>query len=144
MPDPLTALGAAVAIVQLLDIGFRIVAGAGEIYKSGSKTELYELKLIVEEVKRSNAALGQIPAYYLFRDESLLRQLATTAEHLAERLEKKLAKLIVPQDVRFRMVKSAKASMESALKSNEIQAMKERLIDMQRLVQERTHSIARR
>lgn len=144
MSDPLTGLSVAASIVQLVDVGCRIINGAAEFYRAGNRSELRELALVIQDLRNSNAVLAKLPSYLKSKDESLLRELAATAEELAGQLEKKLLKLQVPDDARFRLVRSARASVESAWQTRDIQALKHRLLDIQELVRQRIQGMSRR
>ena len=142
MLDPLTALNLAAAIVQFVDVWYRVVAGTTEAYTSGSiQSELGELSLLIEDIKASNSKLGA-NSTALSQDEKALRSLAKTCQDLAINLETKLGNLSVPKNSKFRLVKSAQVSVRAAWKSKDIQASKQRLPDIQNHVQQRITAIA--
>lgn len=63
MMDPVTIVSLAAAVAQFLDIGFRLVDGAKEIYESGSgmKEEVGELQLVFQDIKSLNHEITSHP-----------------------------------------------------------------------------------
>lgn len=142
MLDPLTALGLAASIIQFVDVGYRIVTGTAKAYADGSAiSEQGELELIIEDIKAANSQLASNSAG-LSKNEKALRSLAKTCEDIAAELDSMLEKLHVPDNSKFKLMKSFQVSVGAARKGKDIQALKQRLFDIQSHVQQRVAAIA--
>jgi uncharacterized NAD(P)/FAD-binding protein YdhS len=143
MPDPFTILSLAATIVQFVDVGCKLASGTKEIFDSadGLKKETAELKALVDDIKGFN---GQLINSFLSKDEKSLRSLVKTCEEVAEKLEKRLSKLMIRDDARFRIVESVRVSFESVSKSKDMKVLKQRLLEIQTHVQQRLVVILQR
>jgi uncharacterized NAD(P)/FAD-binding protein YdhS len=143
MPDPFTILSLAATIVQFVDVGCKLASGTKEIFDSadGLKKETAELKELVDDIKGFN---GQLINSFLSKDEKSLRSLVKICEEVAGKLEKRLSKLMIRDDARFRIVESVRVSFESVSKSKDMKILKERLLEIQTHVQQRLAVILQR
>jgi hypothetical protein len=59
MLDPLTAIGVASSIVQLVDFSSKVVARSGEIRRAGASIEVSQLKRITSDLKDLTESLRE-------------------------------------------------------------------------------------
>lgn len=118
MADPLTILGAAAAVVQIVDTTLRLVTTAKEVYASsdGSVLEHAELLRLTDDLQKMNAQLAYIPlqiddSNVIDHHDLAIRQLCCSCNEIGKELLDRLASLKMKEGESGRL-----ASMEYALK----------------------------
>lgn len=141
MADPLSILGAAAAVTQFLDVGFRLIRRAKEIYDSaqGALEEVAELKLVAEDIKNLNQDFTSnlSSSRPLSKDEIAIRELAGRCNALADELLRELKPLTLPPDTSHRMLQSARVSIRHLLAWKDIVKIRERLSTLETQLRER-------
>ncbi|KAL4928882.1 uncharacterized protein BDV17DRAFT_263032 [Aspergillus undulatus] len=140
MSDPFSIVGLAAAIAQFLDIGFRLVHEAKEIYDSnaGTRQDLAELQLVVEDIRLLNQDIcSSLPFQPLSKDDLAIRALADQCNVIADSLLAELAPLEVNNQAKYRMLESVRVSMSAFTRRKAIQRLWDRLRMMETQLRER-------
>ncbi|RXK34146.1 hypothetical protein BBD39_06045 [Arsenophonus endosymbiont of Bemisia tabaci Asia II 3] len=148
MIEPLTALGLAANIVQLVEFGARVIDAGREIASQGSTQEQRHLKRlaaetssICDQIKRQERqVIGR--SRFSAQDGSTFASLATQTKSVANNLDELLARLEVnaedetegPPTKRQRVSSSrvARKLLRGIWDDKEIKGLKSRMLDLQR------------
>lgn len=112
--DPLTALGLASAILQIVDFSSKLVHGAKEAYSSasGTTTELEDSEIGVNSLKRLTRQLDvDVTAAHLSTEDKNLIDLKKGCEKLSGEIED------IVQATKVKKSGSKRASLEVSLKA---------------------------
>jgi hypothetical protein len=93
MSDPITIIGLAASVAQIVDVTGRLISKSCEIYQSakGAFQENTDLELIITDLQMTNAKLAKIPLQFgnddrLDRDDRAIRQLCVGCNEVADEL----------------------------------------------------------
>ncbi|KAH8745708.1 hypothetical protein BGZ57DRAFT_936187 [Hyaloscypha finlandica] len=130
MAEPFTVLSIAANIAQFLGYGLQLLSDGKEMYNSlhGALDEYHELEAIIEDIRNISNKTKQLSEHLM--GEDTIRKLAVECMPLAEKLLGILNDLKVPNDARFRGLKTLHQTFRSAGKKKEIQMLKHRLMDL--------------
>ena len=128
--DPFSALGLASNVVQFVDFGTKLFAGAAELYHSvdGTLAVNAQLETITKDLSSMSAELGTANHYGtqpVSADVKNLMELALSCKQLADEVLVVLTKLKVPNG--HGRWKSIRQALAGAWKEKEIRAYVERL-----------------
>lgn len=123
--DPFSALGLASNVVQFVDFGTKLFAGAAELYHSvdGTLAVNAQLETITKDLSSMSAELGTANFYGtqpVSADVKNLMELALSCKQLADEVLMVLTKLKVPKG--HRKWKSIRQALVGAWKEKEIRA----------------------
>lgn len=140
--DPLTIVGLAASIVQLVDIGHKLVTGAKEVYDStnGLLTSLEDMKLIADDIQNAATEIKGSPSFS--KNERDVVNVAQRSLDLANELQQKLKRLEIRPD-RSRKVEAARVVLQSMWQRKDIKELDERLSKIYGLLQGRMAAITR-
>ncbi|KAK3691563.1 hypothetical protein LTR37_018572 [Vermiconidia calcicola] len=137
MLDPLSALGVAGNLIQLIDFGFKLVSEGKEIYESTSgalednkvaETLANDLAKLTTGVTESQTKwLAAHAETQLDPDEIQLRNLCDRCTEIAVELNIHLQKLKVDERAKHRKLKSVKQAIISVWKKEKVEAIANRL-----------------
>ncbi|KAE9367299.1 hypothetical protein N431DRAFT_444453 [Stipitochalara longipes BDJ] len=135
--DPWSILGIAASILQFVDVGYELLSGAKEVYCSaeGMNRQTAELRDLAKDIRRQNEQI--LSSYSLSKEEKAIKSLAERSLDIAKTLDTKLAKLVVPDNTKFRRLQSAKVSFKVMIQQKDLEELKKRLLDLQNHVQQR-------
>lgn len=124
--DPITAIGAASAILSFIDFSWKLVAGARDIYKSadGTSADNANIREMASNLQGLTENLGT-GALGSSKPENDLRQLAADCNALSNELKTILHKLQSPGGVR----NAVKAKLRSIRRKDDISSMRGRLAE---------------
>ena len=92
MMDPVTAVGFAASILNLIDYSHKVVTGTIEVFKSGSTSQNVHISEVIGDLKDAAAELRKWPPGKSSHEKAL-RQLSASCQELAQRLINLLARL---------------------------------------------------
>ncbi|PMD63535.1 uncharacterized protein K444DRAFT_626616 [Hyaloscypha bicolor E] len=138
MAEPFTVLSIAANIAQFLGYGLQLLSDGKEMYNSlhGALDEYHELEAIIEDIRNISNETKHLSGHSI--GENTIRKLAAECMPLAEKLLGILNDLKVPNDARFRGLKTLHQTFRSAGKKKEIQILKHRLMDLDMRLRTRT------
>lgn len=144
MAEPFAVLSIAANIAQFLGYGLQLLSDGKERYNSlhGALDEYHELEAIIEDIRNISDETKQLSGHSV--DENTVRKLAAECTPLAEKLLGILNDLKVPNETRFRGLKTLHQTFRSAGKKKEIQILKHRLIDLDMRLRTRTSRMLQR
>lgn len=141
MLDPLTALGVASSIIQLVDFGRKLVSQTQETYHTanGATIENVTVGEIAKDINFLNRNLKEktVSLEALGADDVALTDLATSSQKVAEDLLRILATLEVPKDAT--PWKRIHKAFKSTQKAREIREIESRLNKIQRQIDSHLH-----
>ena len=131
MIDPITLVGLAASVVQIVDTTGRLVSKSIEIYQSSSGTsqENSELEKIVLDLQFTNAKLAKFPLQLgpgnvIDPDDMAIRELCCGCNEVADELLGRLEKLkLAPGNGESKKFKSFKYALKSAWTKKELDAL---------------------
>lgn len=97
--DPITGIGLAALVVQLLQFGIKAAQTCQQIYQQGSTTEYADMNYITGHLARLNVSFqqslnqAQTPSGALSKEEKELVDLGRKCEECAKELQDELGKL---------------------------------------------------
>lgn len=129
MADPITIVSLAAGIVGLVDFGLKVVTGVKNVQDSahGTLPEINEPDLIIEDVRRSNAAAKERSREKLSTDEMHILKLVAECEKLVAELRKVVTTLKFRPDAPLKMLENIRVVARSRLTQSDIQALRFRL-----------------
>lgn len=148
MADPFSAVGLAAAIAQLIDVGYRFIDEAKEIYdsSSGTRQDIAELRMVVQDIKNLNrkdvASLSHTQS--LSTDDRAILALAGQCDALADALLDEMEPLELRQDARNRVLGSVRVSLSTLLRRRDITRLWKRLSLVERELRERVSRATQR
>ncbi|KAI1347005.1 hypothetical protein F5Y01DRAFT_296381 [Xylaria sp. FL0043] len=152
MADPVTTIiGLVSGIITFIDFGQKIVSEVRNIQNSvhGTTANIYELDLVIGDVRRSNKLAMELPRNQFSHDELRIMAMVVECEKLVDELQKMTSLLRRRDDARLKKLESARVAVRSFLKQDEIQALRSRLdvLDLRirghlsSILQNRQHSL---
>ena len=140
--EPVTALGVAASIVNIVDFAIEVVSKGNKIYHSGdgSLSENHDLEVITNDMlllqnKLQTSSSELIQGKNLNEDDKALRDLSTAANDIADQLLAGLNKVKVQG--RFRRWKSLRQAVKSVWSKREVDEMANRLAKIKHQIQMR-------
>ncbi|KAI0159875.1 hypothetical protein GGR52DRAFT_576619 [Hypoxylon sp. FL1284] len=132
MADPFTVFGLIAGIANLIDFGVELVSAGRSLHASsvGTATEIHQLSLIVQGIRRKNGRLWQTHetrSRKLCDDEMAAIALATESDGVAADLEKMLNRLKV-RDGRPMIIEVPRIVIGQWLKKKEVVELRQRLL----------------
>lgn len=131
--DPITALGVAGSIVQLVDFGIKVVSKGNKIYYSGdgSTAENHDLENVANDLvliqNRLRQSLYPLGVYGpLSEDEQALGDIGAVSSQVAEALLEQLNK--AKAQGRFRRWKSLRQAVKSVSSKSQVEDLARRLV----------------
>ncbi|KAK4697415.1 hypothetical protein P7C71_g658, partial [Lecanoromycetidae sp. Uapishka_2] len=141
MLDPLTALGLASSIIQVVDFGRKLVSQTQETYytANGATKENVTVGEIAKDINVLNRSLKEkkISLEAPHADDVALEDLVTSSQKIAEDLLGLLATLEVPKDATT--WKRFQKAFKSTQKAREVREIESRLNKIQRQIDSRLH-----
>lgn len=98
------------------------------------KRQTAELRDLAKDIQRQNEQI--LSSGLLSKDEKALKSLVEGSLDVAQKLDTRLAKLVVPNNTKFRRLQSAKVSIKAMIRQNDLEELKKRLLDLQNHVQQ--------
>jgi len=131
MIDPITIVGLAASVVQIVDTTGRLISKSIEIYQSSSGTsqENSELEKIVSDLRCTNAQLAKFPLQLgpgdvIDPDDKAIRDLCCGCNEVADELLGRLEKLkLVTGNDEPRKFNSFKYALKSVWTKKELDAL---------------------
>jgi uncharacterized protein Yka (UPF0111/DUF47 family) len=124
MMDPITAVGFAASILNLIDYSHKVITGTIEVFKSGSTSQNVHISEIIDDLEDTAAELSKWPPGKSNHEKDL-RQLSVSCQELAQRLINLLARLTTtPGKSKWMSVKVALRSMR---KDGEVEELEKQL-----------------
>jgi len=131
--DPITALGVAGSIVQLVDFGIKVVSKGNKIYHSGdgSTAENHDLENVANDLVLIHTRLRQSLHPFgapgpLSEDEQALADLGAASSNVARALLEQLNK--AKAQGRFRRWKSLRQALKSVSSKSVVDGLAKRLV----------------
>jgi type II secretory pathway component PulJ len=140
MADPFSIVSLAAAIAQFIDIGFRLIHDAKEVYDStqGARQDLAELRIIVDDIKLLNQDIRCTPSPRpLSKDDLAICALADQCDAIADCLLSELAPLEIQKGAKYRVLESVRVSIAAFTKRNDVRRLWERLSLVEKQLRER-------
>ena len=136
MIDPITIIGLAASVVQVVDVTGRLVSKSIEIYQSssGALQENIELEKIVSDLQCTNAKLAKFPLQLgpgnvIDPADKAIRELCCGCNEVADELLGKLEKLKLDTGKdELKKLKSFKYALKSAWTKKELDALYARVV----------------
>ncbi|KAF4628545.1 hypothetical protein G7Y89_g9606 [Cudoniella acicularis] len=134
MCDPITIIGLAGTVIQIVETSGRLISKSCEIYASvdGVFRENAELETLVTDLQKTNAKLARIPLQLstgdvIDRDDKALRQLCCGCNEVADELLDRLALLKVGSGGDSRKLDSVKYAWRFMRNEKELNALAARV-----------------
>ncbi|KAI1101033.1 hypothetical protein F4804DRAFT_24420 [Jackrogersella minutella] len=131
--DPFTALGAAAAILQFVDLSAKIIGSAHEIYtsQSGAARENIRIEEVTKRVKQLSqhieSSAVQQAGTPSSQTSNAIVELAQKAQSLAEQLLRSLASLSIDRSARFQSWQALRIAIHGYMQAAHINALQTRL-----------------
>ena len=145
MAEAFLVLGIAANIAQFVGLGLQLVSQGKEIHGSihGAPDAHLDIQVIADDIRNvaveleastlQSRSLTSPPS----SDQAALTLLAARCQPLAEELLRVLEDLKVRKSARFRTLEAVRQTFRSATKSNDVQELKGRLLDLDRRLRAR-------
>ncbi|KAH8651488.1 hypothetical protein BGZ60DRAFT_186574 [Tricladium varicosporioides] len=134
MCDPVTVIGLAASVVQIVDVTGRLISRSREIYGSvdGAFRTNSELEVLVTDLQKTNAKLARIPLQLsdgdvIDHDDKALRQLCCGCNEVADEILDRLALLKLGDRGDNRRLASAKYAWRFIRSERELNALAARV-----------------
>lgn len=151
MAEALATLSVAANIAQFVGLSMQIVSSCKEIYKSahGIRQDYKELQNMVGNVQSLHkdvvVALGAVQSqaggaplgHIISGNEKAILALADQCEPISNELLEVINSLKIAKDAKFRAVKAVGKSFQYVWKSNDIQNLKQRILDLDSQLKDR-------
>ncbi|GME23775.1 hypothetical protein GTA08_BOTSDO10490 [Neofusicoccum parvum] len=131
--EALAALSFACNVIQLVEFSSKVIIGAEDLYREGSKKENEELKDVTETIRNYSKDLSKRSA----SDNAELKDIADKAAEVGQELIQLLNSLAVPQDAEHRRWKSVCVILRGMHKSEKMKELDGRLQRLQQVLNTR-------
>lgn len=131
--DPVTTLGLALSVLQLVSWSHGLLSSAREIAASsaGMSKEVKQLKLLVEDVQQSSRDFAKLVPTQRNQNLLLLRGIAAECNIVAETLLEKLSKLEARRDGFARRIEAFGIAARYSWSKDEICSLTRRLFELE-------------
>ena len=136
MADPITIIGLAASVAQIVDVTARLISKSCEIYASsdGAFQENSDLELIIVDLQNTNAKVAKIPLQFdqeddrLDHDDRAIRKLCVGCNEVADELLARLTLLKVSKnDKEARKLESVKYAWKFMRSKRDLDALAARV-----------------
>jgi hypothetical protein len=148
MPDPITALSLASAVLQLVDFGSKMLVTGYKTYKSvdGVSDCNEHIEVLVADLRALHEKLAQRPSTAtagLSEDEAAIVELAGKSQRIARKLIALLEDLKVKGKGLLRSWEAVRKTIKATWKKEEIEILHRQLQDLQAQVDSRLLKVLR-